>query len=295
MPSDSLPNWASTLFSAPPEMHGIHTQGLDDDVRPATYSVGALWPNLFTAARVSRPSLSTAAYFSWPRLKQLLPPESMNTTVVMPCQGCETCMKTEPGLTDAYIAELRRAAPRGAPSLSFYYLDMLDECGHVVGDESAAYQKAISLVDAQIARILHVLRQAGRLERTLIIVASDHGRQAAGYHHGGFTTSELAVQVRETGLLPTPRTVAHRTRPGDRPARTRTRTLTQSAVVAVACGWPGRPGGLKADMANLSDGFGTYPTPQPGLAGAGAILRPRRRGGIRGRHSRLARPQCLSR
>ena len=211
MPSDSLPNWASALFSAPPEMHGIHTKSLDDDVRPATYPTGALYPNLFTAGRAQRPSLTTAAYFSWPRLKQLLPPESMNSTVVLPCQGCDACMRSEPALTDAFLSELRRA--RG-PSLSFFYLDMLDECGHTVGDGSATYEKAVSIVDAQLARILHALRQAGRIERTLIVVASDHGRDAAGRHHGGFTTSELAFQVCERAR---PRTFGLAHPPPDHP------------------------------------------------------------------------------
>ena len=42
-PSFSLPNWASTLFAAPPTFHGVHTTRLDDDVRPAALPPGATW------------------------------------------------------------------------------------------------------------------------------------------------------------------------------------------------------------------------------------------------------------
>ena len=54
-PTLSLPNWASTLFSAPPEMHGVRGTTYEENiVRPATLEAGNVWPNLFTVARAKK-------------------------------------------------------------------------------------------------------------------------------------------------------------------------------------------------------------------------------------------------
>ena len=93
-PSMSLPNWASTLFAVPPTFHGVHEPVLDDDVRPATLEPGGTWPNIFTIVRRARgPQFSTAAYYSWPPLRQLLPPTSLNVSVLTPCSSCDQCLK----------------------------------------------------------------------------------------------------------------------------------------------------------------------------------------------------------
>ena len=109
-PSRSLPNWASTLFGSPPELHGVHAYGeLDDAVRPATYPAGTTWPNIFASARAVRPRISTAAFFSWPPLKLLLQPTSvLNTTELRFCSSCEACLRVEPRLAASYAAALKK-------------------------------------------------------------------------------------------------------------------------------------------------------------------------------------------
>ena len=124
-PSESLPNWASTLFSAPPAFHGVHKPALDDMVRPATYDAGTLWPNIFTAARSQRPALSTGAFYSWPPLAHLLPSASLNSSVLSACKSCSECERVESQLVSKFAAGLRRHKF----GLSWLYLDILDECG----------------------------------------------------------------------------------------------------------------------------------------------------------------------
>ena len=190
-PSTSLPNWASTLFSAPPTFHGVHTTRLDDAVRPATYGPGALWPNLFTAARVQRPALSTAAFYSWPPLAQLLPRASLNASILQSCASCDECLRVEPHLLSAYTTGLRRSKY----GLSWLYLDVLDECGHARGGYSPTYPALIQRVDAWVKQVLDALRAAGIADKTAILIMSDHGRdRPTARDHGGFTTEELAVQ-----------------------------------------------------------------------------------------------------
>ena len=192
-PSSSFSSWASTLFGVPPEFHGINdTWRFTDSVRPATYAKQTLWPNLFVAAREQRPALSTAAYFSWPPLaKLLLPKRSLNASVLQPCGNCNECRIVEPKLVDAYAEALKAHQYE----LSWLYIDVIDECGHMYGTSWPGYLKLVRRVDAWVGRVLKALEASGMRSRTTILVMSDHGRLAPeGKSHGGFTTAELAVQ-----------------------------------------------------------------------------------------------------
>lgn len=190
-PSLSLPNWASTLFSAPPTFHGVHSTRLDKAVRPATYAAGAVWPNVFTAARAQRPGISTAAYYSWPPLSQLLPSATLNTSALQACGSCDECLKVEQHLVASFAAGLKRSKY----ALSWLYIDVLDECGHKMGGDSAGYPALVKRVDSWVGQVLDALRVAGIAEQTTLLMMSDHGRDGpSGRGHGGFSTEELATQ-----------------------------------------------------------------------------------------------------
>lgn len=195
MPSMSLPNWASTLFSAPPEMHGVHTNTFGDAVRPAEIEDGRIWPNVFSIAMHQKPAITTAAFYSWPPLGLLLPRASLNASVLRACGSCDECLKVEPRLLDEYLDALRRRRF----GLSWLYFDVLDECGHARGGRSRGFSKLIEQVDGWVGRVVETLRDAGMLEKTMLLVMSDHGREAKGFDHGGFSTGELAVQWLLTG------------------------------------------------------------------------------------------------
>lgn len=191
-PSSSLPNWASTLFSAPPAFHGVHGARLDGAVRPATLPDGGLWPNIFRAAKSGkRAGVSTAAFFSWPPLRQLLPPGSLNVSVLEECASCEDCLRVEPQL----LSRFEQATRRSRFTLSWLYFDALDECGHARGGDSDAYLPLVREVDGWVGRVVESLRRANLLDSTALLVMSDHGRAArGGFDHGGFTTAEMQVQ-----------------------------------------------------------------------------------------------------
>lgn len=190
-PTLSLPNWASTLFSAPPEMHGVRGTTYEENiVRPATLEAGNVWPNLFTVARAKKPALTTGAFYSWAPLGLLLPRHSMNSTVLRACRNCDECIGVEAQLTDDYLAALRSKRF----GLSWLYLDVLDECGHAIGDRSKGYGQLVQMADRWVGKVLSALREANMLETTTILVMSDHGREERGFGHGEFTTGELSTQ-----------------------------------------------------------------------------------------------------
>ena len=171
-------------------MHAHHE--LDDMVRPATYPVGTTWPNIFASARALRPSLRTAAYYSWQPLQLLLQPTgALNASVLRPCTGCDECLRVEPRLGTAFTAALRRRKFE----LSFLHVDLLDECGHERGDAHPSYAGLVRIADRIVGGVLRMLREEGMLKHTTLLVMSSHGRDArTGKVHGGFTTAELAVQ-----------------------------------------------------------------------------------------------------
>jgi len=79
------------------------------------------------------------------------------------------------------VAEMARA--RGEfPALTIAYLLAPDMEGYRAGVSSQAYEKALEHADAHIGRILRDLETAGRLEKTVIVLASDHGMMDVGRH-----------------------------------------------------------------------------------------------------------------
>jgi predicted AlkP superfamily pyrophosphatase or phosphodiesterase len=66
-----------------------------------------------------------------------------------------------------------RAAPH--PQLLTLYFEQVDEAGHDFGPQSAQYARAVEQVDAAIGHLLDGLARRGQLDRTNLIVVSDHG------------------------------------------------------------------------------------------------------------------------
>lgn len=65
--------------------------------------------------------------------------------------------------------------PAQRPSFLTLYLDQVDQQGHWYGPESAQVRAAIVAADEQLGRLVAGLRARGLLERTNLVVVSDHG------------------------------------------------------------------------------------------------------------------------
>ena len=61
------------------------------------------------------------------------------------------------------------------PSLVTLYLDEVDLMGHWYGPDSTQVREAIVHTDAQLGRLVEALRARGLLDRTNLVVVSDHG------------------------------------------------------------------------------------------------------------------------
>jgi predicted AlkP superfamily pyrophosphatase or phosphodiesterase len=61
------------------------------------------------------------------------------------------------------------------PSLVTLYLDEVDRMGHWYGPDSTQVRDAIVRADAQLGRLVEALAARGQLDRTNLVVVSDHG------------------------------------------------------------------------------------------------------------------------
>ncbi|HKQ49277.1 MAG TPA: alkaline phosphatase family protein [Phycisphaerae bacterium] len=60
------------------------------------------------------------------------------------------------------------------PSLLTFYFPGIDEIGHLSGSDSSAYASAVENIDRQIQRVTDALAREHLLERTTLILVSDH-------------------------------------------------------------------------------------------------------------------------
>lgn len=61
------------------------------------------------------------------------------------------------------------------PHLVLGYFEQVDQAGHYYGPNSPQYAQAVRSVDAAVGQVVEGLRQQGQLDRTNLIVVSDHG------------------------------------------------------------------------------------------------------------------------
>jgi len=95
------------------------------------------------------------------------------------------------------------AAARGRfPALVIAYLLWPDMEAYRSGVSSPAYEKALEHTDAHVGRVLRDLEAAGRLEKTIIVLASDHGMTDVQHHWPieTFLSDEVGLNIADRRL-----------------------------------------------------------------------------------------------
>lgn len=99
---------------------------------------------------------------------------------------------------DAVVTEMAaQHIASDAPDLSWVYLQYTDDVAHTFGD-SPEMNAAVRLMDAQLGRIWNAVKQRMQShgEDWLVVVTTDHGRDAAtGKHHGGQSERERRTWI----------------------------------------------------------------------------------------------------
>lgn len=185
--SSSSQNWASMANGAGPEQHGITSNGWERDdhaIAPIAASYENLFPGLFSVLRDAEPDAALVAVYDWGGFGRLIPGSILDVDV-----SPDGPMATARRAVQAF-SELR-------PRASFIHLDHVDGAGHGYGHGSPEYYASVEEADEYIGIIMSGLREAGMLERTLVLISSDHGGRGTG--HGGETMGEMEIPWIVTG------------------------------------------------------------------------------------------------
>ena len=181
MPTLSSPNWMSMISASGPEQHGITSNGYlkrMQEIVPACQDAYGGFPNIFGALRAQRPASRIAIFHDWPGFARLL--ERGVPDVIEHQRGPERTAR-------AAIEYWKRQRPE----LLFIHLDNVDHAGHHSGWSSRAYYRAVEEADRQIGAIAAMLRDAGALDSTFVLVTSDHGGK--GHNHGRNSLAEIQI------------------------------------------------------------------------------------------------------
>ncbi|MBW8243029.1 alkaline phosphatase family protein [Muricauda oceani] len=181
LPSSSSPNWASMLMGADTEQHGVTSNGwekFDHQLPPVVVTEDGTFPTIFTLFKDQRPEAHVGAIYDWDGFGRLFEKADVDFDI----DGDHEDKTTEEAVN--YIKE-------HAPKFTFVHLDHVDHAGHAQGHGSPDYYKSVEKADSLIAQIVNATKDVGIFEKTMFIIASDHG--GLGFGHGGESLAEMEV------------------------------------------------------------------------------------------------------
>lgn len=169
--SSTLPSHASMVSGVDVDQHGLGFNSYRPDRGHIQY------PTIFSEAQ--KAGLSTALFVGKRKLSHLLNPDTVAHFEV----GGVFCNK----VTQLAVPYLREAEP----GVVFVHFSDPDGAGHRNGWMSDEYKAAVHRADRCVAEVLEALQQRGHMDRTMVLVTSDHG----GHDHSHGTRKKLDRQI----------------------------------------------------------------------------------------------------
>ena len=173
----------------------------DNDIADPNYNY---W-NIFRLLKASDPTKKIGIFSSWQDNRTKLVGEKLEKAGKIEFDfhfdGLEldsvhyphdTAREVMHRIDEAVVDNAAQTIKSNAPDLSWVYLEYTDDMGHMHGDSKQFYD-AVEMMDKQVGRIWDAIeyRQQNFHEDWLIIITTDHGRDAAtGKHHGGQSERE---------------------------------------------------------------------------------------------------------
>lgn len=196
----------------------------DNDIEAPNYHY---W-NIFRILKTMKPDAKTAIFSTWTDNRTKLVgdglPQAGSFRFDHAADGFETDTVQYPhdrerlfifNIDEKVSTEAGRYIREEGPDLSWVYLEYTDDMGHTFGD-GPRLMDAVKKADTQVGRVWDAVkeRQAKHGEEWMIIVTTDHGRDAkTGKDHGGQSERErtiwMVTNVKETNahFKETPATV----------------------------------------------------------------------------------------
>jgi hypothetical protein len=181
MPTLSSPNWESVIGGAPPEQHGITSNGYFRrlvEFAPACQDAGGKFPTIFGILRDQRPGSKIGVFHEWGGFANLVEPRGPDV------------MKHESS-GERTVAAALEYWKANRPALLFIHLDGADHAGHETGWLSRNYYNAVSQVDGYLGQVLDMVHGEAAWDSTFVLVTSDHGGTRHG--HGRNSLAEILI------------------------------------------------------------------------------------------------------
>jgi predicted AlkP superfamily pyrophosphatase or phosphodiesterase len=181
MPTLSSPNWESIIGGAPPEQHGITSNGYFRrlvEFAPACHDADGKFPTIFGILRDQRPESLIAIFHEWGGFANLVEPRAPDV------------MQHEPN-GERTIAAALAYWKANRPTLMFLHLDGVDHAGHETNWLSRTYYDAVSQADAYVGQMLDMVADEHAWNSTFVLVTSDHGGTRHG--HGRNSLAEILI------------------------------------------------------------------------------------------------------
>lgn len=201
-PTVSAVGYNSLITGTWSNKHNVY----DNDVNEPDYNY---W-DIFRIAKTHDESLHTAIFSTWTDNRTKLVgdglPEAGGAKLDYRFDGFELDTERFPHDPDRdYIrnidamvtSETARYVREVGPDLSWVYLEYTDDIGHRYGD-GPEMTAAVELMDRQMGEIWQAVRerQESADENWLLVITTDHGRDAeTGRHHGGQTERERTTWI----------------------------------------------------------------------------------------------------
>ena len=180
LPSHSAANWAAMFMGVGPEVHGFYECcSKTPDLEPRLTYKNGIFPTVFQLLRDKEPDAEIGCLYEWSGIKYLIDTMSVNYYAQVPQEDlCEASKN--------YIKEKK-------PRLAAFVYDDPDHVGHSAGHDTPEYYKKIKQLDIWVGEIVEAIREAGILDKSVIILTSDHG--GIDHGHGGRTMMEMETPL----------------------------------------------------------------------------------------------------
>jgi arylsulfatase A-like enzyme len=163
----TLPSHTSMLTGLTPRHHGIE---FNSDL-PLTHPIYPRGQTLFEVAK--RAGYTTAMAAGKSKFKMLAEPGTVDWSYIP-----EKSHTEDADVADHAVEIIKEHKPQ----VMFVHFPSTDNVGHAIGWGTHEQEAAIERADAQLARVLAALDQAGVRQSTFIVITADHG--GAGRDHG---------------------------------------------------------------------------------------------------------------
>ena len=180
LPSHSATNWDAMFTGVGPEMHGFwECCSKTPDLEPRVKNAEGIFPTVFTYLREKEPDAEIGCLHEWSGIKYLIDTLAFSYHAKVPqAELCEASRQ--------YILEKK-------PRFAAFIFDDPDHVGHGIGHDTPELYKKLKELDLWIGQIVEAIDEAGILDKSVIVITSDHGGIGTG--HGGITMEEMRTPL----------------------------------------------------------------------------------------------------